>query len=315
MSDILFEVDGFIVKKDRVYTVVNKPDSSAPTGFQEERTTKTPSDGVDDVFRAPFNEGINIYDTGLYEYSPCYKGLPSETVKITVKDLIKNVIRPFMSSKGIDSEDTFSQKNFEFWDAYKFRVANKKFFNTNDPIDVFELYYTLRKRKAAPKDSLKNPIYNQSEYLLIDSDKDIKVSEQKSKDRRRASTLYLQLESSKFEVLIDVLNYMDFRVTEKTEPDSLYLIFEQKVLSSTATVEEFIRTVEKVTTERGREEVMIYALLKSPKLKNDVKKVGNMIEFKGVALGPDFKTSAKNLTLNKELEDLKTELLFIEDED
>ena len=314
MSDILFEVDGFQVRRDQVYTVINKPDSSAPTGFQAEGTTKTPSVGVDDVFRAPFNDGIKVYDTGLYEYSPCYKGQNSTETKLTIKDLWSNVVKPFMASKGIDSEEVFSQKNFEFWDNYKFRVYDKKFFNTEDPIDAFELYYVLRKRKVAPKDSLKNPIYNQTEYFIVDTGKDIKISEEQSKERRKASSLYIKLED-KIETLVSVLNYMDIRVSEKAEADSLYLTFEKKVLSSPEKVGEFLRTAEKITSEKGREEVMIYGLLKSTKLRSEVKKTGNMIEFKGVELGPDYKTAAKNLTLNKDLEDLKTELLFIEDED
>lgn len=315
MSDVLFEVDGFEVKKNTVYIVKDKLDLSAPSGIQEEGATKVPSEGIGDTFRAPFDIATNVFDTGLYEYSACYKGKPREAVKLIVQNLRDNVIEPYMQSKGIESFEELSHKNLEFWDENKFYVDRKTFFNTSDPIDAFKLYYTLRQRRAAPKEKLKEPIYNLTEYLLVENSRDLKISEQRSQDRRRANAAYLELETNKG-LLVDVLLYMNLRVSTSKTSEAIYLDFENKILSSPQKVEEFLRVIDKVTTERGREEIIIHSILRNPKNSKEVKtNAGNMVEFKGVELGPDYKSAAKKLTYDKDLEDLKGDLLFLEDED
>lgn len=316
-DNVLFEINGFKVLKDSLYTVKNRPDANAPSGFQKEGTTKLPSEGIDEVFQCTYSLENKVWDTGFYEFSPCYRNHKKDIVASKVAQLRKNILEPYMTQAGIDSLEAFHHKNDSFWDEQSFKIHHKKFFNTSIPKDVLELYFALQKCLVAPKADLQEPRYNNAAYILIDSAKDLKLSEERALDKMNATALFIEMLNNKKSQLLQVFKFVNVKLPVNPETSAVMLAFEEKIASKEDKIKEFSEACKKSNTDEGLQEIIIYSLLTDPKVtgKQVTKTANNMVAYQGVELGPDFKSAAKNLAYNKELSDLKAELIISDDED
>ena len=94
-SNVILKIYDFEIKKDTLYEIKEKLDTSAPDGFKEFNTTKVLSDLVVDSFPgAIFDEERGIWDTGLYPTSRALaKAIPDADARaLALKSIIKNIV-------------------------------------------------------------------------------------------------------------------------------------------------------------------------------------------------------------------------------
>ncbi len=116
-KSVILNVNGLDIRKNSIYVVVGKFDSSAPTGYQSYKggVTKMPSANIAELRGCrslDIGNGAYIWDTGFYKESPCYKDVHPDVVKSQLESLIDNVINPYEKMVG---KGKLSNTNDEFW--------------------------------------------------------------------------------------------------------------------------------------------------------------------------------------------------------
>lgn len=317
---LLFTVNGFEIRSNSSYKVKDKPDGDAPTGFQELGVTKLPSDGVDECFQVPYKQvganGEGIWDTGFFVHSPCYANMEESQVKVMVKSVVDNLLKPYRSITG--NPKAFEEGNEEFLGKTNFKIYTGLTFDTNNMFDLMTLYFALRGHKVAPEGSKGDSKYRNCAYLLIDKNRDVK-----EKDRRKA----LKFESiGLFQTLFEqdktrlyaVLNWINLRVGETTDKMTAIGIFDEYISGSHDKSEAFLNTVKESETKVGLDKLMLYQKLKDSANRNaKITKLPNGTYFYDgtIEIGKDLKSCADNISKLKDLDKVKRELLLLTEED
>lgn len=310
----LFEIDGFKVYANSMYLTKDKPDMDAPTGFIEARTTKLPSDGVDDVFHFNYvttsERGDGSWDTGFYETSPCYRNLSQEEAKKRVKMVVENVLKPYRKHRAkADLFDIGDEENFL---RYSFRVASGKRYNTKDPEDVMNLYVALLAGYLTPEGLVGDPRYSQSAFVVVDENKAVRHRDEVGSNAFEAVTAYSFLESQKPELLLCILDYMDMpRVSESIPKETKQAMFFQMVSQSAETTRQFLQYTKEAETDTGAALFYVYSKLKKMAGKGGKfqRADGKEFFYGEEPVGADIKTAATNIAKNPRLSKIKQEIL------
>jgi hypothetical protein len=320
---VLFTVAGFEVKPNTVYTIGDKKDGDAPDGFVKLGVTKLPSLGIDETFqprfirRDPNNPESGVWDTGFYEYSPCYDGQEHVAKAATVKALVKNLLEPYRAATG--QPDAFELTNKDFFDKLMFRVYSGKMFNTADPVQAMELYFALLSYQVAPKGSEGDSKYRMAAYTIFDNKKKTKDKNETSLKIFKAIGLFNALYSSDREKLVTVLRWVGITLTEQLpDEDTLVGMFDQYLSGSYERAKIFLDTCEEANTETGLNKLNIYKRLKEVVNKgNKISKSPKGIYFYDgdIEIGPDLKSASENIAKNKDLNRVKKELLLLDEEE
>ena len=141
-SNVILKIYDFEIKKDTLYEIKEKLDTSAPDGFKEFNTTKVLSDIVVDTFPgAIFDEERGIWDTGLYPTSKSLAKAISDldARTLALKSLKTNIINPIEEEKGEGILDHTSNNN-HFWDSFRIECHRGKLFDTAKTEDLLRLY-------------------------------------------------------------------------------------------------------------------------------------------------------------------------------
>jgi hypothetical protein len=314
MKKILFTVDDFEVRESSTYTIKDKPDLDAPSGYQKEGVTKLPSEGVGITFSAPYvtyEDGRGIWDTGFYQASPCYKYKDINEVKSTLKQVEAGVIKPYLAALGIDKEE-LAQTNDNFWDKQRFFVTRKKIYNTENPIEVMELYFALRSNTVAPKEHMHAPRYNNSSYVIIDTTKDLKLKEERSTKKFDATHLMMGLAKTNMPLLKAAMEYVGVRLPDQPTLEGIYTVFDEMIIPDLQRIDLFISALNKADTEIGSDELFIHSFLKTSSKggKHISRAQSGMLMYKGTIIGPDLKSAAMNIAVSPELLEIKDEMIL-----
>lgn len=314
----LFVVQGFEVKEGSTYVVKDKPDLDGPSGLVALELSKLPSAGVDESFQARYVDvsgtGNGVWDTGFYEYSPCYSGMPEAEVKVIVKNLMTNVAKPYINSIGATTDD-LNHRNNAFWDYQNFKLYSKQVFNTDNVVDRFHLYFALLTMELTPVEQIGDARYNRSSYYVIDKTKSLKSKEEKTLNQFAAIGLFQKMAENEFETLKAVLMYSGLTLPVDPTTESLSTLFYEFINSGADKLGTFLSTAKKSTEDKGLEEILIFKAIKSNSLKgkNVTKNSHGQILYRQVEVGPDLKSAAKNILMNPDLSEFKKEILFDED--
>ena len=313
-TDELFTINGLTIRKGATYKVENKFDATAPSGFQKQRTTKLPSADVGNTIQCPFhstnNNGGGIYDTGLFENSPCYVGEPTAKVKERVKVLNDYVVKPFEATKG---EEGILKQNSKFWDEYLVSLYAGQYFDTSNAEHVLALYVAMQAGELAPEHDLGNPKYRWADYVIIDKNKEKTVKTRKAVNNISAIGKFYVLHSENPQKLLHTLRYVGITsISDKTQSDTLQTMFQQWLDTNERNAEIFVDLLDKMETDKLVEEtVYLHSNLKRAMDKNKgltKNQAGDYI-YQGIPLGKDVKTVALNLVNSQELSDVKAQIL------
>ena len=314
---ILFTLNGLEVREGSTYIVKDKPDGDAPSGFVKAGVSKLPSDGVDESFQVRF-ESINgkqgVWDTGFYVYSPCYKGLPDADKKAIVQKLVKDVLTPYRAASGI--KDAFDEANEEFFKNTNFKVFTGLVYNTDNPVDLMNLYFALRTYQVAPQGAHGDSKYRECSYILVDTTKNVKEKDKRNIAQFEAVGLFQTLFENDREKLISILHWLNFRVAANPDKYTLITMFQEYVSGSYDKAQTFLNLADDASTALGLDKISIYRRLKEVLNKSNkiTKSPKGVLFYDGdIELGPDLKAAAENIAKNKDLKRVKNEVLLSED--
>lgn len=317
-KELLFEINGVKIFKGAIYVCKHKEDLDAPTGFQEIGATKLPSDGVDSIFPCNYHrisETEGVWDTGFFEYSPCYRNDDPEVVEKKIELLEKNLVKPYEKLSG--KEGTLNHKNDDFWNGKMFKVFHDKVFDTKNPTDLLTLYFGLLTYELTPDGEQGDARYNESAFVLIDKTKDMKKTDERSSKFFKAIGIFEHMLATDKPGLIDMMGYQNMTVEKGIDDDTFRSMIRQHFEDhvSGKNVDMFLMVAEDVQDELGRAKIEIFGKLKEAlKRGNKVTKNPNGVLFYGdTEIGPDLKAAAQNIAKQKDLKVIKKELLFEEE--
>lgn len=318
-KELLFEVNGFQVIKGSTYVIRDKEDLNAPSGFIKVGVTKLPSDRITETFQCAYkmkSANSGVWDTGFYEYSPCYSNTKSDEVERQVNLLKKTVVKPY--EKFVGTKKVLDHNNDEFWNKKMFEVYTGQVFDTTNPEDLLALYFALRTRQVTPKEKKGDASYKMSSYIIVDINKDIKRKDEKSSMLFDAIGKFESLYMSDKKRLISSLNYLNLVVADDIEREAFRGLFNEWLNQRNGeNVELFLSLVKETEEDSGRAKVELYLKLKEAFVRGGrVTKNPNGVYYYGEhELGPDLKSAAQNIAKSKELEPVKKALLFLNDEE
>lgn len=314
-DNVILKIYDFELKKDTLYEIKEKLDTSAPDGFKEYNTTKVLSDTVVDTFPgAVFDRERGIWDTGLYPTSSSFmRAVQSDNRAAALKSIKENIIKPIEAEKGIDVLDQNSNNN-RFWDSFRIDLQRGKIFDTSKAEDLLRLYLLLIHKRVTPKHMESHPEFKQpiSMYCIVDKESSVSREAEKEMRQAKASALFYNLLSTDRKGLVRVLDYLGISASDSTEDAVLYTIFGNFIKSKEDKYQNdkiFIETVEKYQTEDGEEEIFIHSKLKELYLKGKVKNKKGEIWIDDVFLESGWKNASRKVKEDKELKQIFTGLL------
>lgn len=297
-------VNGFEIESGKIYQVTPKPDEDAPDGFRKERTTKVLSPRITESIGCVKNAQTNTWDTGFYEYSPCYKHLPMNQREEIVKNIVKNIKEPIENLYG--GTNKLDQNNDAFWDEYSFELRNGEIFNTAEPKELLNLYMAILHRSLAPVKDASHTSYREAKYCVINKDEVINRKLSKDLNYNKAIGNFWTLYENDKPKLIDVLGYLGLHATESTNEATLNNIvsnYLKNKQSGDQNVEIFLETFKKAKTEEGKAEIKLYGNLKDLAKKGVIIKEGTDYMLAGKPIGSTFKIAASVVAKDQELQE------------
>ena len=315
-SNVILKLYDFEIKKDTLYEIKEKLDTSAPDGFKDFNTTKVLSDLVVDTFPgAIFDEERGIWDTGLYPTSKALsRAIPdADARKLALKSITMNIVTPIETEKG-DNVLDHTQANNIFWDSYRIDVHRGKLFDTSKADDLLRLYLLLVHKRVTPKEMESHPEFKQpiSMYCIVDKDSSMSREAEKEMRKAKASALFYTLLTSDKEGLIYVLEYLGINATKASDDSVLYTVFGNYINSKEDKFQNdklFIDAVEKYQTEEGSEELYIHSKLKELYVKGKVKYKKGEIWMDDVYVENGWRNAAAKVKTDQELKQVFASLL------
>lgn len=311
-SKVIVNLYGFDIKKDTLYEVQEKFDASAPDGFQAHRTSKLMSFDIEDSCGgAIWDMSKNNWDTGLYEGSTALREAfeGSADLKIIVRNLNDYIVRPFEKEVGEGRLTHIpSDEINEFWDNYRIGLKRGKVFNTAKPKDLLDLFFCLLHRKLTPKTEESNPDFKNSYYLIVDQEGAVSRKAESEKERMKAIATFSTLLDSDRETILSILDYIGLPVGAQTNETTLIRMFNSWLDDKNDKYQNdriFNKTVAEFSTDRGKDILYYYKLLKELKTKGTVYiKRGDVYLDGTLIVGGTLKNAAEKIYEDKEAYEL-----------
>lgn len=307
----LFEINGFAVHKGFTYSIKNKADLNAPSGFVQEGTTKLPS-GVDEMFQCRTSEE-GLWDTGFFAYSPCYSAMEETEATKAAKAVFENVAKPYMRQKGITDKDLLSPNNDDWWKLQNFRIWPGRVYNSNNPVDVFELYMALNAYQLTPKDQEKDPRYSRSSYVIVDTTKAKKVKEERTENKFKAIKSFTNTLDTNRSALVNILYYLDLKVSDKSSDESLMTLFDEIISSADDKLRLFASAMKDLDNDKF-DKYIIYRKLNSLYGSKVIRKSNGVFTYDGIEIGEDLKSASENIEKNPKLSEIKNEIILTDED-
>ena len=315
-KELLISTNGLEIKSNSIYKVTNKPDSNAPSGFVKEGTTKLPSEGIANTVPCRFfitnkEKGEGIYDTGLYEESPCYSTMDSNQVRTLVQKLRETIVIPYEKKYG---KGILDHMNVEFWEDYGVRLFEGRFFVTSNIDDLLGLYISTAGFELTPKGQEGNPKFSDSQYCIEDKELVRSIKDTRANVMMDAITNFGFLMTNSERTLFNILRYIRIvGVSDDIDKGTLNSMFFEWLNKSEENPKTFMRIYEMTQNEATADIVNIYVILNKLFNKGIVKKntLGEYMYGEKI-LGLDLKKAAENLNKLADLVETKIEILEIE---
>lgn len=311
---LIAEVNGLAIKTNSVYKIVGKPDDTAPSGFVDLGVTKLPSDGISTSFECKYvitnqSDGSGLYDTGLYEDSPCYAGKDKAEVKETIKQLKKYLVDPYEAKYG---KGVLHHLNEDFWSTTgRQTIAEGETLTTEDPDQLLKLYIAMRSYELTPKDLVGSPKFSQSQYVVEDREEVKTIKEERAEQAMEAIANFSALLKTNKSLLVAVLNYVRLSgITEDTSESTIKSAFYEWSQNKN-NVAAFNDAYELASDVKTKDIILLYGVLQKAIAKKVVEYENGILFYQGRQLGGDLRTAAKNINSKADLEDVKLQLIEI----
>lgn len=308
----IIKVNGLEIKPGSIYKVINKPDKSAPDGFQREGSTKLPSYGIGNNAGCNYVEneitGVGVYDTGLYVDSPCYAHTPKDEVEAKVELLQEMIVTPY--ERYVGTKGILDHSNKDFWDAYTYRLEVDRPFKVDNPSDLLDLFQSVLSYHLAPKAESKNPKFARAQYLVEDVSKAKTHTEETNNNFVNAIANFSKLYASNQFLAVKLLEYVGFSgVTEKVEESSLNSMLFSWLMSDESNATKLNNAYKIASNPKKSNQVVLFSKLKELARKGTVSNTTGEYYYGDTYLGSDLKSAAENLNNKADLKSVKAEIM------
>jgi hypothetical protein len=310
MSDnVIIEVNGLKIKENSLYKVIDKPDSNAVTGLREHGSTKVPVEFMGNSAGCRFDKAKKVFDTGFYTQSPCYSNLDKSAREQKIRMLQQHIDEPYELDHG---DGILDNKNSDFWEEYSYDLFEGKIFNTENIDDLLALYIAILGFELTPKESVGNPMFNESQFCVEDKEVTSKKRNERTQNYMKAMTSFALMLTSEKNKLVSCLKFARMSGSDNldanTQDSTFQALFHDWINDDVKNVDDFLRVVDKISKKAGLEEVVLFGHLLELSGSNKVVKIGGEYSFKENPLGADLKTAAMNLATRPSLKDIKTQI-------
>lgn len=311
-------VMGIRLHENTVYEVgAKKPSEGAPDIYKKLGSEKAsaPRGVVANVVGFPFINGM--WDTGLYEHSPIYKGEDLDKVKEQVKANRAFIIEP-LKKAGLkvlaEQLDEYENPESKFFNSdIQVPLSMGTQFNTGDAKSRLALYAAIISGELAPqgkanKEERESGVRDESDSLYMHAQYTINsqtltrsVKEQREYDNNRARGIFFNLMENNKEGLISIMNYEGIS-SSVSDPDRALNQVINKYFESQDNIESFIETYERYKNdEKFKDELSIMSILVNEKGLKVLEKDGRNYMLKGKDLGTTVKTVARTISESPQL--------------
>ena len=310
---VLADVYGFKILSDTIYKVVGKIDTSAPTPFVERGISKVPFEGNKTVVSCLYDNIKNVYDTGFYTASKCFFGEDQNVVKQEVANRVKNILKPYEQITNTNP----IQSNEEFWDNKSIDLWTGRYFNTSNPVELFDLYIALLSKSLTPKDREGDPDYAFSMYCV--EDKALSGDNLKTRKVKREEISFKYMSAMKGSIherncMIDILLFAGVIDNPEIIETDYYTLRLSDYLDGKVTNLEYLCDVmERASRADGEEVFRIYRMLYVMNLRGHISRDKEGYKLNSMVIGQDLKAVADLMVKNKDYADLKIRVMDIYD--
>jgi len=174
-----------------------------------------------------------------------------------------------------------------------------------------EIYFGLLTNKLTPKVQEANTKFNDSSYLVVDINKDVKVKDERALEKFKAVGSFTNLLSSDKERLLSMLSYSGINPSKSVDDVTLISMFNYYLdQGQDDRIIMFNSLVEETETEKGLEKVFIYRQLRALIATGKVTKTSGLYYYDGTEIGPDLKQAAESIVKNSKLAGVKKEIML-----
>jgi hypothetical protein len=289
-----FKVGNVEITLGNKYILDHKFDALAPEGgLRKIEATTYPFQGCGQFDCVLYDEDRRSFDTGFYNNSYSLSRIADAKEKETLVKLYnKHVKEPMEAYMSADLSQTS-----DFWKSYKFEAYTNKDYDTNDPQQLFDLFYIILQGVACDKNE-KDPFWRDSARFVITSPEKVKnKKKEQTKSKMQAITVLGTLADGDKDTLDLILEYIGRDSAEKVSVDDIKLIYfevfnDEK--SGLKTAEDFMETYSKIESEYGKLELeYFYAINKLFKLRKIRKGKRGYVTETDDFLGNSLKDIAK----------------------
>lgn len=309
----LFEIDGYPVYENTIYTVNDKIDYSLPRGFIDAGVSKVP--GTGDAANCPFHDASGIYNHGFDDASPRYYNQDKKLAKSTASNLRKNILKPYLEKNGYTEEEVSGRKGIDFWDDYVKSFDETTKFNTTNPDEAMGLYISILAGKLAPKGHENKYRYIGACYTVDNVEVKTQRHSESIIQKHRAIAHFGNM-ASNMDKLKAILLYSGQEAEYLADEGSAAIYFENNLQGKPEKLKEFNDNVEFYEeNDENSTEVEVYRRLFLMNKAKDGKLVTTSkgIMYNGTELALDLRASAKRLanTDDKTMLDITKEIVLL----
>ena len=306
---LVAEINGLRIYKDTLYIITGKKDEAAPTGMVELGISKMPFPGNSSICHCHFDSDSNVYDTGFYLNSACYRGWDQAKREAECERRVRNIMRPYMEvvNNPLDQSDT------AFWDNKGVVLYSGRTFNTNDPTQLFELYIAMTSFSLTPKELDGDPRFIESMYCVEDKSVSIDIKALRAQYKVDSITRFnTSLAGSDVDrdFILDLCLYLDIITRTDLDDDGFYkYMFSDWCDRNVSNVELFVEAYDRFMEEDARDIPKYHRMIRHLVSKGIIKSTAEGLSLDGFLLGRDMKGAAMRLASDKEAHAARMKLL------
>lgn len=299
--------ESFEIKKNTIYKVQGRFDETAPDGLQRLGVAKIPFAGNGDRVLCRYDNMSNVYDTGFYSSSRCYRNLDRKEAESKAKVAYEKIGRPFAELTNSD----ITQSNNEFWDNFIVSIDDEggvnSVFDTGNPVDLFKLYIAVMAGKLMPEELNGDPKYSDAFYRVIDTTSKITIKNEYELDKIKATADFVSLlrgNEEQRQIAKDIAIFLGFYDGSDVDDDFLIVRLNYFLKEDAVNIKNLSRVYTMSQDPREYETLKICRMLAVLGLRGrtDVTKKGFMLD--GRLLGKERKVIADTVVSNpKKAED------------
>lgn len=273
----------YIVKPNRRYTILEKPDDSTPLELKNLGKAKMGGSSFSELAGCPWDETIRRYETGLNKHSREFRGKSaSEVEKILEdrKDLIQ-YLNELVTASGTSEN--------EFLADYLLKVTHNKIVDTSNLDNYLRLFLAMRGTVIAPEEERGNiGKYRSSMYMLRDTQQAFDAKKENSEKRAKVKKWFWGTDE---EEVLEVLRYEGILKPNQVKSLPVLSDIVEKRIANIDKLNELVRTIENVS----KEEIFVTNLVNAKIKEKVIRKDGKSLFLGDQKLGANVRAAVKFL--------------------